>query len=110
MKTFTAFFPFCGQGEAAAVVKLAAAARWFGPMKPRKNVSGSYGAALAELLEAGRTFAAKSDEQWAAEVAALKDLADHLRMCRECGDMDVLDCEVGAQLWRAAMGEDLDAE
>lgn len=49
------------------------AAHAVGGMRPRKNISGSYGHAVTRLLERARVFSVKSDEQWAAEVAFLKD-------------------------------------
>ncbi len=35
----------------------------------------------------------------------LKQLAHHLRQCRDCGEMDVNHCHQGRQLWETAMGE-----
>lgn len=58
--------------ESYAVQSIARAARQFGLLTPRKNPTGAYGHALSQLLAHARVFSAKSDEQWAAEVAFLK--------------------------------------
>lgn len=54
--------------EEASLRGLADAAREFSKLTPRKNPSGSYARALSRLVDAARVYAAKSDEQWAAEV------------------------------------------
>jgi hypothetical protein len=36
------------------------------------------------------------------ERARLTDLCEHLRHCRECGDMDVSYCDGGTPLWNEA--------
>lgn len=36
---------------------------------------------------------------------ALRDLAHHLRHCRECGETDIANCVDGARIWEAAMHE-----
>lgn len=60
--------------EASALRALTAAARAFACFTPRRNPSGAYARALSELVDAARVFAVKSDEEWAKEIAALKDL------------------------------------
>jgi hypothetical protein len=37
-------------------------------------------------------------------VAALEELAHHLRHCRECGDTDVMECFEGRQMWMRTLG------
>jgi hypothetical protein len=59
--------------EATAVRELADAARAFARFTPRKNPTGPYGRALAELLEAARVFSEKSDETWAGELVAARE-------------------------------------
>lgn len=62
--------------EAQAVRDLAAAAETFVTQSTRaqrlRNMGGLYARALKSLLAAARVFAKKSDEAWAAEVAALR--------------------------------------
>ena len=60
--------------EASALCALTAAAREFARFTPRRNLSGAYARALSELVDAARVFAQKSDEEWAKEVVALKEL------------------------------------
>jgi hypothetical protein len=36
-------------------------------------------------------------------IGGLRDLARHLRCCRECGETDVRNCHDGRALWNAAM-------
>lgn len=40
----------------------------------------------------------------------LRDLAQHLRRCRECGEMDVSSCHEGWQLWLKCFPNDAAAE
>lgn len=39
------------------------------------------------------------------DIAALTELANHLRHCRECGESDVERCDVGWPLWQACFSE-----
>lgn len=64
----------------AAQARLVAAAREFARYKPRRNPSAAYAVALNDLLTAGRAWSIKSDEEWAAEVAELKEI---IRRCDE---------------------------
>ncbi len=59
--------------EEYAIRALADKARSFAKLTPRKNPTAGYARALAELVDAARFFAEKSDEQWAMEVAELRD-------------------------------------
>lgn len=36
------------------------------------------------------------------EIERLQTLAQHLRCCRQCGEMEVADCGEGRTLWEAA--------
>lgn len=39
------------------------------------------------------------------KIEQLERVAQHLRNCRQCGEMDVSDCHEGAMMWRISMGE-----
>lgn len=58
--------------EAIAVRNLVQASRAHASIRVQRNISGFYARALKVLLAAARTFAAKSDEAWAAEVVELR--------------------------------------
>lgn len=49
-----------------------------------------------------QTMLAAERERW-------RELAEHLRHCRECGETDVSHCHEGASLWKRATGDDLGA-
>lgn len=77
----------------------AAYARW---------VDASNSRAL-RILDADGAHAAGYAAGVAAERERWRELADHLRHCRECGEMDVAHCHEGAALWQLATGDDLEA-
>lgn len=50
-----------------------------------------------------RKNSSATEREAADEIERLRELANHLRHCRECGETDVTNCAEGRELWEACM-------
>lgn len=67
---------------------------------PAMEYSNSYGRALRALAAEVRRLRAAAEPS---RECRLEELANHLRHCRTCGELDVKECSTGSELWEVAM-------